>query len=466
MNASSKFSRLSALAFAVAAVSAAPAMATNGYFTHGVGTHSKAMAGAGDAMPDMAIDVANNPAAGVLVDEHLDLGLALFSPSRSYSTTDSLLNGQMGAFTLNTDGTVDSDNDIFYIPYVAKNWHLSETQALTLAFYGRGGMNTEYVSGGTATFDPDGPGPAPVMTLPGTYGAGVAGVNLNQAFLELAFSAEVADGVVVGISPMVVYQTFEAKGVATFAPYTKSYVEAYINTGMGAMPENLTNNGVEDSWGVGLKAGVIWNVTDAFALQARYQTRVDMSEFDEYSDLFAEKGDFDIPATASVGMSWAATERFKIHFDVEQTFYNDVASVGNPLTNVAGCPTAGQGGQAVDNCLGGSNGFGFGWDDVTVYQFGMEWDPAGMEGITWRVGYNYGEQPIAPENVSINILAPATVEEHFTAGFCLDLSNEDHISVALMYAPEKEVTGPNLFDPTQNVSVRMDQWEVEFAYTF
>ena len=139
-----KYSQLqrSLMAVAISAAMSSSALATNGYFTHGIGTHSKAMAGAGDAMPTMAIDVANNPASGILVDDELNLGLAIFSPRREYSVTQSQLNGQFGAFSLGA-GTVESDNDYFPIPYVAKNWHLSETSALTLSFYGRGGMNTE-----------------------------------------------------------------------------------------------------------------------------------------------------------------------------------------------------------------------------------------------------------------------------------------------------------------------------------
>ena len=455
--------RVGVLAAAVGAALSLPAHATNGYFTHGIGTHSKAMAGAGDAMPDMAIDVANNPASGILVGEHLDIGLALFSPMREYSTTESQLNGQMGAFTLNADG-IDSDNELFPIPYIAKNWHLSDTRAFTVAFYGRGGMNTEYTSG-SATFDPDGPGPAPVMTMPGTFGAGTAGVNLSQAFLELTYSVKLGD-VALGIAPVIAYQMFEAEGVATFAPYTKTYAESFVTTGMPAMPTSLTNNGSDDSFGFGVKVGAIWNVSDTLAFQAAYQTKTDMEEFSKYSDLFAEGGDFDIPATARIGVSLQATSQLQLHFDVERTYYSDVASVANPMTNVGGCPTAGMGGMNVENCLGGSEGFGFGWDDVTVYQFGLKWSPAYMPKVTWRAGYNYGEQPISEENAAINILAPAVVEEHFTGGFSYDLDSGNQVSVAVMYAPSNTVTGPNLFDPTQQVSLEMSQWELEVAYTF
>ena len=38
--------------------------------------------------------------------------------------------------------------------------------------------------------------------------------------------------------------------------------------------------------------------------------------------------------------------------------------------------------------------------------------------------------------------------------------------MAFMYAPDKKVTGPNNFDPTQNVTFEMYQWEVEASYSW
>ena len=146
--------------FAVSSIAAAllasgHAAATNGYFTHGIGTHNKALAGAGTASPEQAIDAATNPAAGVLVGDRLDVGLAIFSPRREFSAGPSQVNGNFGAFTLE-EGTTKSGSNWFPIPYVAKNWALENDRAITAVFYGRGGMNTDY-KGSSATFDPDGP---------------------------------------------------------------------------------------------------------------------------------------------------------------------------------------------------------------------------------------------------------------------------------------------------------------------
>lgn len=447
--------------------SSTSASATNGYFTHGIGPASKAMAGAGDARPSMAIDAANNPASGALLEDSTDAGLGLFAPYREYSVSDSMANGQGGAFTLQRSpetvaGTVKSERNLFPIPHFAKNWRLSSDSAVTLAFYGRGGMNTTYRTG-AATFDPDGPGPAPVMTLEGTFGAGNAGVNLSQAFLELAYSTQVGD-LTLGIAPVLAYQMFEAEGLATFTPYTETYVNALLSSGQGAPVENLSNRDTDSSYGFGVKLGAIWSLNDDLNLSLAYASKIGMTEFDDYSDLFAESGGFDIPSNIRVGASYRATESWTINADIERTYYSDVASVSNPSANVFACPTAGQGGTDVSSCLGGDNGFGFGWQDITTYQMGFAWQQSADRVI--RFGYSVGDQPIKASDVLINTLAPGVIEQHLTAGFTQTLSSGNRVSLALMYAFENSVRGPSLFDPTQTIELSMDQFELEFSYSF
>ena len=159
------------------------AHATNGYFTHGTGTKNKGMSGAGIALPQDAIDAVNNPAVATKVGNSMQLGVSLFSPQRSYRTSESMANGNFGAFTIGPND-IDSDSEYFLIPHFSRAWQKANDAAFVFSFYGRGGMNTDW-RGGTATFDPDGPGPAPVMTLPGTFGAGNAGVDLMQGFMDI-----------------------------------------------------------------------------------------------------------------------------------------------------------------------------------------------------------------------------------------------------------------------------------------
>ena len=122
----------------------------------------------------------------------------------------------------------------------------------------------------------------------------------------------------------------------------------------------------------------------------------------------------------------------------------------------------------LNSCLGADNGGGFGWDDMTVFKVGARWEVG--EDWTWRFGYSYGEQPIDKDQMSFNILAPAVVESHFTAGFTLERTPGRQFNMALMYAPENSQTGPQNFDGppdlAQDVKWKMYQWEIEASYSW
>ena len=244
------------LAVVVGLCLAGNAFGTNGYFTHGNGTKNKSMAGAGIALPEDAIDVTNNPAVAPFVGDQLVVGAALFSPIRKYSTTASQANGMCSpsgcAITIGPN-SITSDSEYFVIPHIAKSWQRDNGTAWALSFYGRGGMNTDW-KGGTATFDPDGPGPdfGPT-TFPGTYGAGNAGVDYNQAFLDITWAKRINEKVSLGISGVLVAQWFKADGVATFAPLTETYARPFVETGMPGNPTALSNNGHDWSFGAGVR---------------------------------------------------------------------------------------------------------------------------------------------------------------------------------------------------------------------
>ena len=433
------------------------ASATNGYFTHGIGVKNKALAGAGTAMPAEAISAASNPAAAVIVGDRFEAGLSIFSPRRSYKSSTSQVNGNFGAFTIGPN-SIDSDSEYFPIPYVGKVWPRGDNAVIALNFYGRGGMNTDW-GGGTASLDPDGPGPAPVMTLPGTFGGGTAGVNLSQAFLDVTYAFKTGSWNL-GVTAVFALQLFEAKGIATFAGFT----ETFADSGGTVLPSNLTDNGSDMSTGFGVKIGGIWEATDRLNLGWSYQSKLSMSEFDDYSDLFAESGGFDIPATMRLSASYKSSSSISIHFDFERTWYNDVDSIGNPIQNIFSCPTAGAGGTDLSSCLGGNNGPGFEWQDMDIFKFGIEW--TFNDRTILRAGFSFTEQPIEKDQVLFNILAPGVVEQHFTFGFTIMLSNDHEFSMSFMYAPSESVSGTNTFDPTQTLEIEMSQFEIEFGYRF
>ena len=447
----------SLIALSVSGALVAPsAFATNGYFAHGYSTSEKGLAGAAVAYSHDALASATNPAGLVKVGERMDIGGAIFNPNRKYTIEGTSSFNPFGpagqcpgdaCFPL-AEGTFESSHDYFFIPHFGYNWMLDDTTAVGIAACGNGGMNTNYKNVPTP-FSAFFPG------IEGTFAGGSAGVDLKQLFINASYSKQINDKHAVGASLIFAYQTFKATGLEQFG-----------GQGFSTDPENLTNNGDDSSTGFGVKLGWQGDINKDVTLGVSYQSKMSMSEFDDYAGLFAEGGDFDIPATATIGLAWKTSDVSTLVFDIQQIYYSDVASIANSVENLFAC---GQG--VVENCLGGSNGGGFGWDDMTVIKLGYEWI---QNDITWRVGISNGDQPIPtgssntpPPNGSeamFNILAPAVMETHLTFGFTMPIDASSEFSFAGMYAPSNDITGSTQFD-TQTATLEMDQFEIQGTYT-
>ena len=456
------------LGVAVALVLAAgSASATNGYYTHGTGTKNKAQAGAGSANPEEVLVLATNPAGIAFVPESIDVGLGIFSPMREYHTTDSAYDGACfgpgQCFLTIGPNSIHSQNEFFPIPSIAMNWALSDSDFVAAAFYARGGMDTQW-EGGEVTWDPSlcmggTPCPPPV-TQPGTFGDGTAGVDLMQGFLNLTYARKFSEQFSVGLSVIGAFQRFEARGVSNFDKFTETFWRGMTPTGPTAMPKSLSDNGHDMSYGYGGSIGFQWNPVDVFSVAAAYTTKMSMSEFDDYADLFAEEGDFDMPSTWTVGFAVKPSDKLALMFDIQGIRYSDADSVANPIDGLldGSCPAD------PEYCLGGDKGAGFGWDDMLVYKVGLSWKKS--DTWTWRAGYSMTDQPIPEDQMTFNILAPGVMEEHYTAGFTQKLASGNEVNLSFMYAPEMTVRGPQNFDPSQDVIFSMQQFELEVSYSW
>ena len=385
----------SLLACAVAAVVAAPAHATNGYFSHGYGIKAKGMAGAGVALPQDAIAAATNPAGMVMVGDRMDIGVDWFRPIRK---TEIVGNGALG-----TDVSYDaSSQKNFFVPEFGYNRMINDTMSFGVTVYGNGGMNTDY----TET----------IMLFSGSPNGPKAGVDLMQLFIAPTFAMKINDQHSIGISLNLARQRFKARGLDAFAGYSSS-------------PNELTGNGFDSSNGWGVRIGWTGQITDTLTLGATYQTRTWMGEFDKYKGLFAEQGDFDIPSNYAIGAAFQATPEMTIALDVEWIKYSEIKSIANPLSNLT----------VSGNPLGADDGPGFGWEDMTVYKLGLSYDYS--DDLTLRAGWNYGSQPIPASETFFNLLAPGVVEHHLTLGATWTLENGGELSVSYMHAFEKKVNG-------------------------
>jgi len=404
---------------ALLALTAAPVLATDGYFQLGYGTAQNGMGGAGVALSLNTMSPATNPAGNAWVTGY-DVSVSLFNPNREFTVTGTP-SGFPGTFGL-TPGTVKSGTSIFLMPAIGANWKLNDKMTFGVALYGNGGMNTAYEES--------------------VFYAGRTGVNLIQGYVAPTLTYKVAEGHAFGVSPVFGYQRFQAEGVGSFAPYSSS-------------PANLSNRGFDTSLGWGVRVGYLGKLTPWLSVGGSYQTEMEMSKFKNYAGLFAEQGDFDIPANWTVGVAIKPVESFTVAFDVQQIYYSNTESIGNPLLP-----------NLMTARLGDDGGAGFGWKDVTAYKLGLQW--AASPALTLRAGYAYAKQPIPESEVLFNILAPGVIEQHITAGVSAKVGEKSKVNFAVVRALSHSVTGPNPLEVPgkQTIELKMDQWLFDLGLSF
>lgn len=469
----------SLIAVAVAAAIAAPAAhATNGYFKIGYGTKNRGMAGAGIAFSQDALAPATNPAGIAMVGNRFDAGIELFNPLRDASLDASGIGGT------NT-GKVDSGATVFAIPHAGLIFNMGNIST-GLSITANGGMNTRYNSNlytngfapaigcngsafcggapsGFAGMIVGGGGTVPDAVLMGLGGDGdlynSLGVNLSQVIIAPTVATKIAEDHSVGASLLVGYQRFRSYGLGLFK-------------GLSSSPDHVTNKGDDDAWGAGVRVGWTGNVTSNISLGASASSKIYMPEFERYKGLFAEQGDFDIPANFGVGIAVKAAPNTTVAFDVQRILYGDVPAIANEG------PTADQfyaallevlqtGAYTGAGRLGDPNGWGFGWQDITVYKLGINHELNSQ--WTLRGGVNIGDNPIDPDQNLFNILAPGVVEKHVTLGFTYAPNQYSEISATYVHAFREEqsytYTGSGPFTGFNfGTEIGMDQNAIEVSY--
>jgi long-chain fatty acid transport protein len=340
------------------------------------------------ALTHDAFSGVNNPASSAFVGNRWDVGGEIFMPKRSATVT-----------TPGGAVEIKSDKSTFLIPELGYNRSISDKLGVGITVYGNGGMNTDY----PATF----PGGTNFMCSNATTcGTGHLGVNLMQLIVAPTVAYKVNDQHSIGVSPLLVYQQFEAYGLQAFG---------------------IANQGKDSSTGLGVRLGYMGRLTDKLTVGASYSPKINMGKLDKYSGLFAGGGDFDIPENYALGVAYQVTPSVLLAMDYSRINYSKVPSIGNAsLANMA-------------NGFGAANGPGFGWKDVEVVKLGAQWQMNSQ--WTLRAGYNHGTNPVPSADVFLNTLAPGVIKSHVTFGGTYAMSANDELSFAVWHGLRSTVSG-------------------------
>lgn len=447
--------------------------ATNGYFLIGYGAKSRSMGGVGVAYAQDGLAAAANPAAMADVDVstmRIDGGLEFFNPYRGFVNDSSTLESGFPGSQYPVDH--ESGSNEFLIPSMGGIYKFNRKITLGLAVIGNG-ANTRYnqeIPGKPTCNDGDTSGGVGSTAFNfNCLGSTTVGVNLLQAQMLPSIAYKVDKVHTIGASLAIAVQSFRAYGLQSFGQDGLGYTDG----------EKFTNEGNDFSYGAGVRFGWLGKFyKNRLSLGANYASKVYMSKFDKYEDLFAEQGKFDIPSHWALGAAFKATDKLTIAADFQKIYYSDVASINNKGPDPAnpteffppGCQTLPDGSNSC--LLGKDDGMGFGWGDADVYKIGFnyDYDP------TWsfRAGYNYSKAPMDDDQVLFNFLAPAVCEHHLTLGMSYRPNKNMEWSFNYMHAYSNTIKGPTALGPTaglpvngENASIDMhiNSFGVSFGYS-
>jgi long-chain fatty acid transport protein len=208
---------------------------------------------------------------------------------------------------------------------------------------------------------------------------------------------------------------FKAQGIGPFSAYSDD-------------PARFSNRGNAFALGYGAKIGYFGQVTPRFSIGAYWQSRTYSQSFGRYAGLFAGNGGFDIPSTYGGGVAFKVTDNLDLAADVRVINFSGIPAVGNQL-----------GLLFTGHPFGSVNGPGFGWRNVTAVKIGANY----RLNAAWevRAGWDHASNPIPRSQTFLNILAPAVVQDQFTAGATWTRRSGFEVTAYILEAPKQTVRG-------------------------
>jgi long-chain fatty acid transport protein len=382
------------------------ALATNGDQMFAMSAALAGMGGATVAQAQDAVTVLVNPAGMAdlgITDVRMDLGFGLLNPPRE-------VNGQ------------ESDSDWYMMPTGAAVFNVNNRLFLGMGLGGISGMgvNVDDI--------------APLVEVaPNTE---QPMVTTKQVFrFSPAAAFKVNDALTLGASLNIVNQSLAMSMPVMTSPGTPPTF-TQVN-----LPQN-------QQFGFGATLGATYKINPKLQAGLTWVSKTDIAEMEYNTDKGLVSFDMDMPASVAFGLAFKPMPGLLVEADIKRIFFKDVMDridVTKPAT------------------LAMPSSLVFGWDDQTVYSIGVKKE---MGKMAVSVGYNYGESPIGPEDVNMNLGSTAIVEHHLSVGLTRQFSDKVSGSFAYTHAFENDLTSNVVGQPANTIKISQNQYNLNISYKF
>lgn len=249
---------------------------------------------------------------------------------------------------------------------------------------------------------------------------------------------------------------FQVLGVsAVFAQQSFGVSSLGMRTFDSALPNYLQSPTYspyqESGFGTGVRLAVRSELAPGMAIDAGFQSRIDMEEFANFRGVYSQPADLDIPARASLGLALQASSNSWLNFSVERVLYSDVSAFASRTLP-----------DRFLSLLGDSTSPTFSWDDLTVYSVGWSWSNG--SNTEWFVDLSSRSQPLPTSRSLSQALDSDLADNAMTLGFSRQLSDSGSFNINAAYAPSEYAFGGNVLGITTN---DLDQnFELEAFWTW
>jgi long-chain fatty acid transport protein len=268
------------------------------------------------------------------------------------------------------------------------------------------------------------------------------GLGFERTLLTPGIMHQLNDSQMLGVSAVFAYQSF---GVANLG------MRSYDSQLPGYLQPPTYSPYEESGFGAGVRLAVRSEVVPGMAIDADFQSRIDMEEFANYRGVYSQPADLDIPARASVGLAFQASNRSWLNLSVERVLYSDVSAFPSRLLP-----------DRFLSLLGDSTSPAFSWDDLTVYSVGWSWSNG--DDTQWYLDLSSRSQPTPSSSSLSQALKGDLADNAMVLGYSKKLSGTRQFNVNAAYAPAEYAFGGNVLGVTSD---DLDQnFEIEAFWTW
>jgi len=252
------------------------------------------------------------------------------------------------------------------------------------------------------------------------------GTSFERQYFSPGFEHQFTDNGILGVSAVFAYQRYSAANLGLYSASTPDRI-------LWASPRYSPYQ--ETSYGTGVRLAVHQEVISGIALNAGFQSTIDMDEFAAYRGVYSQNADLDIPARARVGLAFKASERSWLNVAVERVMYSGINAFQSRFLP-----------NRFLSLLGDSTSPSFDWQDLTIYSVGFTWSDGADH--QWHIDLSTRTQPSPSSQVLKNALKGDLASSAMVLGYTRSTGERSRLHFNAAYAPSEFVFGGSVLGVT------------------